>query len=527
MPAAPARFHLPVSVSVTVLQQTLAAAFEVRTEPTVPLRRCYADTFDWRLYAAGSVLVHDTTGRRDEIRWMNRAERWTRRVVPGIPLPRFAADWQDERLREAMQPLLELRALLPIAEVTARLHALRLGDDGKTVVRLHLIEAAEAHDPASGRRAALPSHLLLLPVRGYPQAFHTARQILQDAFTPPPLPEALLDLALDALGRRPLDYVPKPDLHLSPEERAGEATRRVLRALFGTIEANEPGLRADLDTEFLHDFRVAVRRTRSVLSQLNHVFSDPRLDRFQEDFRWLGQTTSPTRDLDVYLLRFSEYQSWLLAAARDDLLPLRAFLQRQQREEHARLVAALGTPRYRSLLGDWRAFLTEPITDPPPDGQRPIRAVVSARIWKLYKKAVRQGRAILDNPEAPDAALHRLRITCKKLRYLLELFGRLYPAQPLAKLVTTLKRLQDVLGDHQDFVVQQAQIQQFARQMVAEGPVPAETLLAMGRLGAHMTRSQADARAAFAEQFRSFARKKTRRRVRTLFKEAKPIEESI
>ena len=39
-----------------------------------------------------------------------------------------------------------------------------------------------------------------------------------------------------------------------------------------TLRINEDGVRKDLDSEFLHDFRVAVRRTRSALSQIKGVF---------------------------------------------------------------------------------------------------------------------------------------------------------------------------------------------------------------------------------------------------------------
>ncbi|MFC1662475.1 CHAD domain-containing protein, partial [Gemmatimonadota bacterium] len=38
------------------------------------------------------------------------------------------------------------------------------------------------------------------------------------------------------------------------------------------MRANEVGMLKNLDSEFLHDFRVAVRRTRSGLTQLKGVF---------------------------------------------------------------------------------------------------------------------------------------------------------------------------------------------------------------------------------------------------------------
>ena len=53
---------------------------------------------------------------------------------------------------------------------------------------------------------------------------------------------------------------------MSPAIHASEACRRILAHLAQIIRLNEDGIRKDIDTEFLHDFRVAVRRARSLLT---------------------------------------------------------------------------------------------------------------------------------------------------------------------------------------------------------------------------------------------------------------------
>ena len=58
-------------------------------------------------------------------------------------------------------------------------------------------------------------------------------------------------------------------------ERADKAVVGVLGALLGVIQANLEGTIEDLDSEFLHDLRVAVRRSRSVQRQFRHVFRRP------------------------------------------------------------------------------------------------------------------------------------------------------------------------------------------------------------------------------------------------------------
>ena len=281
---------------------------------------------------------------------------------------------------------------------------------------------------------------------------------------------------------------------------------------------NEPGLRENIDTEFVHDYRVAVRRTRSILGQLKRIFPPEPLAHFRAEFKWLGAITSPVRDLDVYLLRMDEYRAHLPESARDDLTPLGVFLEKKQREAHAAMVAAMDSPRYQTLMQEWRAFLEAPLPEEPPtpDAGRPLREVVSERIWKTYRRTLREGRAI--GPETPAEALHEMRITCKKLRYLLEIFRSLYPETVMRRLISALKNLQNVLGDHQDFAVQQEALQDFARQMAAEGVAPVETLTAMGRLEAYLAERQLQARAAFAESFARFASKKNRKRFEMLFK---------
>jgi CHAD domain-containing protein len=56
----------------------------------------------------------------------------------------------------------------------------------------------------------------------------------------------------------------------------------------------------------------------------------------------------------------------------------------------------------------------------------------------------------------PDSVIHELRISCKKLRYLMEFFTPLFDEESVKKLIKTLKNLQDNLGNFNDYSVQQA-----------------------------------------------------------------------
>ena len=56
---------------------------------------------------------------------------------------------------------------------------------------------------------------------------------------------------------------------------AAEAAATILLRLLDTVEANVAGVLADIDTEFLHDLRVSVRRTRSALKLFGDALTAP------------------------------------------------------------------------------------------------------------------------------------------------------------------------------------------------------------------------------------------------------------
>ena len=96
----------------------------------------------------------------------------------------------------------------------------------------------------------------------------------------------------------------KPKFRLPKGTRSDAAGRIALNALAEIAEANLPGTLDDLDTEFLHDLRVSIRRARSVLRELDGVFEPTARARLREDLKWAQQLTGPTRDLDVQLLEW-------------------------------------------------------------------------------------------------------------------------------------------------------------------------------------------------------------------------------
>src|SRR5207248_6916699 len=98
----------------------------------------------------------------------------------------------------------------------------------------------------------------------------------------------------------------KLDIAVERDQPAAEAFGVVCRRLAEIVEANLPGVIDDVDTEFLHDLRVAIRRTRSVLKELKGVLPPDDEVRARSELRWIQEITGPTRDLDVQLLEWPD-----------------------------------------------------------------------------------------------------------------------------------------------------------------------------------------------------------------------------
>jgi len=511
-------FHLESHASGRQVLKAIAARFPIRRELQPSRKITYFDTFDWRLYAAGSVLEATTDGRVTTLRWQTLDGRLRERLqLNGVPA--FAWDLPAGSLRSALSPVVEMRRLLPVVHLETSGEALQILDENRKTVARAVLEKASARRPdetAKGR--SLPPTFRAIPVKGYQRAFAELLQFLGDDSQLESAPSRPLDLALAAVDRQPGDYSSKLDLRLEPDLRADEALKKIFGSLLRTIRINESGLRSDLDSEFLHDFRVAVRRTRSALSQPKGIHPDELTGAFRQEFTWLGKITGPSRDLDVHLLKMADYRALLPEQVRADLEPLNEFLERHRKLEHRKMVRALGGKRYSDLIDRWQVFLDQPPggDEPPRNAATPIGELASRRIWKAYRRVLEKGGAI--TPETPPEALHRLRIEAKKLRYLLEFFRSLYQAEEIGRLVKALKQLQDNLGDFNDFVVQQATLARFAQQMVDDHLEPAETLMAMGRLQERLEAGQEREREDFHRRFDEFSARSNRKRFRRLFK---------
>jgi CHAD domain-containing protein len=468
--------------------------------PSRTLRRTWLDTFDWRLFRAGlslelragrgiSELV--LTGRDGELVAVEP-------VTAPIAWPCLIDQLPVGPLSEHLASVVGVRALISVARATSVVTQRRaLNADEKTIAVVN-IDQMTLTQP---RRAPTPPRVAISPLRGYQTQAAKLADLLALAPGVTPAVHSAFESALRAAGRRPGDYTSKIDVQLTGAMPAALAVATVLTRLLETMQANVPGTIRDIDTEFLHDLRIAVRRTRSVLKVAGSVLPASMVARYRPEFKWLGDLTTPTRDLDVYLLGYAQMAAGLVAGTEPELRPFHEYLKTQRISEQRQLAKGLRSARFTHLSGRWRHELDQVAASP---GRRPATGKFAAvRIARAHQRVLRSGSAI--DAASPPEALHELRNLCKELRYLLEVFASLHDAAEQWRAVNELKALQDCLGEFQDTEVQQAELRAFARQMMADRSAPAETMLAMGEIAATLALRQRAARSEFAGRFAGFA----------------------
>ncbi len=506
-------YVLPDRVTPRGLRAALAGHFELESEAGRVVDRAYYDTFEGLLHRSNMSLVWED-GRLQLINGDGRE-------VAGLGLPSApgairANELPPGALRDRLAPVINARAATTLARVRARRRTMSVLDsERKTVARMSIEEPSIA--PGERTQTRLAPRLTVAGVRGYDKALRRVQGVVEDELGLVNAAYSLADEAVTRAGGIPRGALSNLDVVLESQQRADRAAVAILTRLTAAIEANLPGTLADVDSEFLHDLRVGVRRTRSLLRELRGVFPPTDLARFRAEFRWLQEITGPTRDLDVYLLDFDAFARSLPPAHRTDLEPLYALLTEHRIRQRRRMVRSLRSERARTLFPEWKRLvgtLLELSEDGRPDATKPIVELAGQRIATVYGRMVRMGTAIDDH--SPPVALHDLRKKGKELRYLLEFFGQLFPAATVDPMVRTLKCLQDTLGRFQDREIQAGMLCAIADE-TATLRNGAAALMAMGLLVERLTAQQAQARREFAQRFAPFADRSRRAAIKETF----------
>jgi CHAD domain-containing protein len=428
----------------------------------------------------------------------------------------FAGELPAGPVAALLKKVSSLRAFLPVAEVRlCHRHGLLLDDEGKTRARFYNLSIER------GRKTVGVGSTQYL--RGYDQAHaDLCRSLEQSGAT------ACRDggQVYDFLKIKRKNYTAKPTVRLLPDAPVKESAEAIVRTFIRIARRNENGMVADHDTEFLHDYRVSLRKVRSVLSLFKGVFSPEETCRLKEDFASLMQKTNSLRDLDVYLLNRNQYFNLVPADSHQGLEVLFDYFAGERKEEHKSVARGLRSTSYRREIDRLEKLFAEGANLPGgPRGEEHSLTFARESILKRYAKVCKIARGIDDTTE--DTVIHQLRINCKKLRYLMEFFAPLIAENELKSMIKALKVLQDNLGNFNDYSVQQI----FLRRMLSEhmhdfGGLELKVAESVGALTAMLHQLQRKERGQVIKNFALFDSSETRAILAKLFETEESVDEN-
>lgn len=279
-------------------------------------------------------------------------------------------------------------------------------------------------------------------------------------------PKLLKRLAerMRSAGAQPVDQMPKLvralgpaalapwDLEapaLGPRPTAGDAIRAALIASAASLVDHLAAVVLDEDLEGVHRARVGIRRLRSDLKTAAPLLDEKAVKPLRRELAWILGELGEVRDLDVLLVQLRVDVGTLDAADRGGADAVLAKGMEDRAAAYERLRSSLRSQRCAALLEETARVATDP----------PLRSRAASRpaadvLPQLVREPLREmRRERRKQGAAPDEeALHRLRITVKRLRYATELcvpaVGK--KAQQAAR---ALAEVQDLLGEHNDACV--------------------------------------------------------------------------
>ncbi len=472
----------------------VAPGARTRRRETVDLDATYFDTDDLRLGRRGITLRHRRRGAR---------ETWTLKLPVESTDPAILSrseidvigppgDVPDE-LALLVAGEVRTASLVKVARLmTVRRRTMVLGPDDQALVE---IDDDEVSVMDGGRVAA---RFRELEVEIAPDADdEVARRVVDRLLAAGAEPEGGLPKVARAVGPRFLHPPEAAPGSLPPEPTAGEVVTSALRLGVTRIIENHPAAVTGVDPEGVHQMRVGARRLRSDLRTFRPLLDREVTDPVRGELRWLGEVLGAVRDPDVLGEQLRSVAGDVLGA--DDEPGLDAIVGRlssSRDEAVAELHEALGSTRYRRLLDRLVALADDPPLRKAATGRADeVLPGLVAKPWRDLRKEV---ASLGDDPE--DEALHEVRKGAKQVRYATEAVAEVV-GRPARKAGKGIRRLQDVLGEHQDTVV----AEDWLRTLLDAGDLTPAEAFALGLLVAGERTRRAELRAAWSDRWTTAA----------------------
>ena len=406
----------------------------------------YYDTDDLRLIRAG-ITLRRRRGGHDAGWHLKLPEGASTRLEIGLPLGRSSA-----RVPRELSALVRVHTrglpLRPVARLaTQRQRLVLLGAAGESLAEL-AADDVSAQTMGDSTTVSRWRELELELTGGDRRLLKAADGLLRRDGLRPAGRTAKLERAL--AGQLPGQAAP---LRLTASSAAGDVVLSYLREQAGLLKSIDPMVRRD-EPDSVHQMRVATRRLRSTLRTFRRVLRRADTAHLAAELNWLGGVLGEARDAEVLV---DHLQESLATVPVEQLIgPVQARVQGHfapvRAQARTAVLAALDSPRYFALLDELDQVLAKPPLRRAAAKQ--ARKVLPGPVARAYQKTSQRISLAQRTPAGPalDAALHEARKAAKQARYAGEAvtpaLGR--DARQFAKRV---KKVQSVLGDHQDTVI--------------------------------------------------------------------------
>jgi CHAD domain-containing protein len=337
------------------------------------------------------------------------------------------------------------------------------------------------------------------PYRGYYRDVASVRKRIEGMY---PLAAALpvflqsLPDAVQGLSR------PLPGVWRTKDSRA--AVVDLMRFMLDRVRYYEPGVIEGSDPEVLHQYRVTLRRMRSLVTLLKKAFPATEQETLSRELKLAMEETNLLRDLDVQIVEVAEIRTSLPDALQPGLDRFLRQLEKERGLEYRSVRKTLVAERFDKRFVRVGAIL-DSHSESTPDT---IANLLAPAIIKRYRTITRDFSSLERNLKPEQ--LHAMRVSCKKLRYLLEFFPELLSQDLAASFRKDLKTLQNLLGRYNDLCV----LETFLLEQVTKHSKDSVCLLAIGAIfmQAHQERNQLVQRCLAAA--RDFCSKKYKQSIR-------------
>jgi CHAD domain-containing protein len=492
--------QISAQLEIEGLRAALEAAFGVRLSEPIRTKATFYDTFEWGLWFGERLLLHS----RGQLQLCERDHDWIGGLRQALPMgarrvPRFAREFPEGSLRDELDRLAGIRSLARVARLSIQVRAVELLNAiEKVVFRFDITDFF-----ADGEsRDAFYRLCHFRPLRGYEAEAAKAIEILR-TLGAGQIDEGPLAIFFREQGSFPRRYTLRPTFDLAPDLPVRETGRRIIHRLLALARENEMGIREDIDTEFLHDYRICMRKIRSILSLIKGIYPEEKMTELKASFADYCDVTNHLRDLDVYLLSREHYTEMLPRTLQAPLEAIFRDFARERRRALRKVVRHLGSPEYRASVEAMEHFFSASPDLPETDvSQKPAGPLIARRIYKRYRQIVKIERSL--GADTPDEVMHKVRIHCKKLRYLIEFFSELLPAGETEHIEKQLRRLQTCLGLFNDQSVQQRALLEYWERKRNETGNHNELALSIGGLVALLNHGQQRERNRFHDTLDDF-----------------------